>query len=137
MQQIDKTLVEGEAQVVRNMDLIRTLMISIEQNPELDGSTEFQSCTPNHLGIENYSDSEFVYHLNLLISAGMVDGKIQSYYPAVRHLTWQGHDFADSIKNGTVWEKAKAIVKEKGGDFTISMLAALVQKLLMQHLGLS
>jgi hypothetical protein len=136
--QLENVRTESETAVVRDMDLVRTLILAIEQDPELDGTCEIDDYEPERLGVENHSKTEVVYHLDLLISAGVVDGKINGggYPPTIRHLTWQGHDFAASMKNGTVWGKARAIVKEKGGDFTVSMLSALIEKLLKQHFGL-
>jgi hypothetical protein len=74
----------------------------------------------------------------LLISAGKIDGTINGggYPPTLRHLTWAGHDFAESMKNVTVWTAAKKIVAEKGGGMAVEMLTGLLMKLLKQHFGL-
>lgn len=40
-------------------------------------------------------------------------------------LTWEGHDFLDSIKNDTIWNKTKESIKSKGlelGQVSFSVL---------------
>jgi hypothetical protein len=133
---VQQAIAEG-AGVVRDMDLVRTLILAIESDPVLDGTSEINDYKPDRYGLD-CPEAEFVYHLDLLISEGMVDGTINGsgYPPTLRHLTWAGHNFTDSMRSGTVWAKAKAIVIEKGGCFTVTMLAKLIEKLLMQHYGL-
>jgi hypothetical protein len=136
--QTENVKIESESAVVRDMDLVRTLMIAIEQDPELDGSCEINDYGTERLGVGSYSIEQVAYHLDLLISAGMVDGVVNGagYPPTIRHLTWEGHNFVESMKNVTVWGKAKTIVMEKGGGMTVALLAALLEKLLKQHFGL-
>ena len=40
-------------------------------------------------------------------------------------LTWEGHEFLDSIRNDTVWKKIKDTVKEKGVQLSYEILKAL------------
>ena len=135
--QTQQAISEG-VDVVRDMELVRTLMLAIEQDAVLDGTAEINDYGPDRLGVENSSIEVVAYHLDLLISAGMVDGVINGagYPPTLRHLTWTGHDFVESMKNVKVWAKAKHIVVEKGGGMTVALLAALLEKLLKQHFGL-
>ena len=43
-------------------------------------------------------------------------------------MTWEGHDFLDSIKNEKIWKKAKEIIKEKGGSVPFEVLKSLILK---------
>lgn len=124
--------------MVRDMDMVRTLMLGIEQERELDGAHQWDVYDPERLRAGDYPEEEVAYHLNLLIGAGMVEGDASwsGSLPSIRRLTWQGHDFVESMKNRTVWEKAKTIVIEKGGGMSIALLAGLLEKLLKQHFGL-
>jgi hypothetical protein len=135
---MQQAISEG-ADVVRDIELVRTLVLAIEQDSELDGTSEINDYGPGRLGVDSYSIETVAYHLDLLISAGMVDGVVNGagYPPTLRHLTWAGHDFADSMRHGgTVWEQAKVTIKEQGGNFTVKMMFALIEKLLFQHFKL-
>ena len=77
------------------------------------------------------------YHLELLADAGLVKGfrtAGDAYYP--RSLSWQGHDFLDAIRDETVWNKTKGIMKGKGGSITFDVLKALATSVLKGMFGL-
>lgn len=131
---MEKAICES-VDMVRDMELVRTLILGIEADEHLDGVLEVNDYEPSRFGADGYSDREMAYHLDLLINSGFVDGKVHGggSLPTIRHLTMLGHDFADGTRNKTVWHKTMATVKEKGGDFTITMLLKLVEDLLMRH----
>ena len=86
----------------RNLDLIRTILREIEKKP--DGSTYFKVNPPE--GVEM---SAFMAHLELLIDAGFIKGKVGEYALRsyeINRLTWQGHEFLDATRDDTLWSKA-------------------------------
>ncbi|MDA9393077.1 hypothetical protein WN73_21395 [Bradyrhizobium sp. CCBAU 45394] len=115
----------------RNMELIRKILLrleSLQMRPNqiilVDGSTDGMS-EPGE------SIQEINYQLKLLQEAGMfrhagtngLDDRIK-----FNGLSWEGHDFLDSIRSESVWEKTKdatdgigswtfEIVKELGKGF--------------------
>jgi hypothetical protein len=107
-------------------------MISIEDDPKLDGTRHYYST--ESLGISDYSQEQISYHLNLLIEGKMVAGESNwgGGVPSFSRLTWEGHDFVASMRNSTVWEKAKQIVVSQGGAVTIVILKQILTKLLRQ-----
>ena len=126
-----------EDAVKRNMDLIRILLLKIDENPEFNGSRTYYGFPNADLGNNDYSQNEIAYHLNLLIEAGLIDGEADPINPpAFRRLTWAGHDFVDSVRNETVWKKAKDIIISKGGSFTMKILSEIISGLLKQLYGL-
>jgi DNA-binding transcriptional ArsR family regulator len=79
----------------RDMDLIRQILLKVEQNND-----------PNKaviVHIAGRSEGEVSYHILLLSQAGLVkalhirDGNGDERW-SVFHLTWQGHDFLDTIR---------------------------------------
>ena len=93
----------------RDMDLIRQQLLMIE-------SSDSRYMTFNDCG---YQSLEFYYNLDLLISAGMVEGKMNYLNrgraaPVVSGLTWEGHEFLDAIRPDSIWAKTKEHIKEKG-----------------------
>lgn len=125
-------------EVKRDLDLIRELMLKIEENPQMDGTREFYLSSPSDLGIQNHSVEEVAYHLALLIRAGFVDGAVTLANPmqVVRRLTWEGHEFLDNVRSDTLWNKAKghfASLPSVG----LGVIAAYVQAEIKKHFGIT
>lgn len=122
----------------RDMDLIRDLLLAIEDHPELDGFGMFQFEGPEDLGIADRSFEEFHYHLVMLIEAGLVNGELTMQSPIISKLTWQGHDFLDSVRDPVIWLATKDGAKKAGG-FSLELLGALakglIKKKIEEHTG--
>ena len=66
--------------------------------------------------------------MELIFEAGLVDGKFEkslnsSSYYVINRLTWNGHEFLDSINNDNIWKKTKNSFISNG----ISMIFDLVE----------
>ena len=113
----------------RDWDLIRHLLLEIEKK---------QDTRPVDLTIESHPASTVTYHLELLAAAGLIEGirtAGDAYYP--RGLTWQGHDFLDAIRDETVWNKTKRIMKEKVGSLSFDVLKTLASSVAKEVLDLT
>ena len=90
------------------MELVRDLLLLIENN---DDSKELK--IPNE-----WNREEVAYHLKILDEADYVKNntKWAGNQPMwlIASLTWDGHEFLDSIKNDNVWNKTKDGIKDKG-----------------------
>lgn len=96
----------------RDMDLIRLILLKIEE--------EYNTHNILGLSIDGYSMETVAYHCKLLYEAGFV-----SYYKGIQTLsgledfqvgsiTWAGHDFLNTIRDNSVWDKTKKAIKTKG-----------------------
>jgi|SRR5690606_6844585 len=95
----------------RDMELIRKILLFLEED---DKPFKWK-----HVVIEGYDSRIISHHLKILNEANLIEAK-----PIVatkdrenwmaRSLTWEGHEFLDSIKNDTVWKKIKDGIKSKG-----------------------
>ena len=100
-----------EITMQRDMDLVRDLLLRLEADPLLDG-TRWICLEPSELGFGGRSAEEVGYHLTLLIEAGFIDGQVGiESLPILRRLTWQGHEFLDSIRDPDIWAKTKERTK--------------------------
>lgn len=90
------------------MELIRKLLLSIEENPD-------------QLEVEGYDEDCIKYHSMLLIEAGLLDGDVSYYlsntsivpdFVSVNRLTWDGHEFLDNIRKEEVWNTIKTEFKD-------------------------
>jgi hypothetical protein len=95
----------------RDMDLIRTLLLRIEADPQFDGTYQIQPDGPGDLGITNHSYAEVAYHLNQLIDEGFMKGSHTMQMPLISQLTWNGHELLDDIRDPDVWRKTKERAK--------------------------
>jgi hypothetical protein len=113
------------------MDLIRLLLLRSEAGEEEDVA----AC-------EKFSIEERGYHVQLLLDAGLVegeafrDGEGRFIGAVVSRITWAGHDFLQSIRDETVWAKAKKHVLIPGGSWTFDILKEWAKHEMKQKLGL-
>jgi len=91
---------------------------------------------------EEFSVEERAYHVQLLIDAGLVEGIVRkgpqgAFTGAiVSRLTWDGHDFLQSVREDTVWNKAKEQVLKPGASWTFDILKEWAKYELKKKLGL-
>lgn len=121
----------------RSPDLIRDILLVIEQAPagtKLNGA---------ELTFEGFSPVEVSEHLCLLEEAGLIKAVISRSLGAasprlviIDRLTWEGHDFLDSVRSPAVWKKTRAAVLDKGGAFTFELLKEVALHFAREHLNL-
>jgi hypothetical protein len=117
----------------RDMELVRQILLEIEEKGPPLGIVD--------LSIPGHDAEEVSFHVVLLRDAGLVEAQdlttMHGFDVRPRRLTWAGHEFLEAAKNDTVWNKAKEIVKEKGGAIPFEVLKALLVKLTSSLFGLS
>ena len=123
----------------RDWDVVRDLLTQLEELPNRDHYVS--------LGNFQFSDKDAAYtisyHMELLIEAGLVEGKMRPVlgggpinFTASR-LTWAGHEFLDAIRSDTVWNKTKETFETKGLDMTFETIKAVAAAAMTTMLGLS
>lgn len=111
----------------RNWDTIRELLVKVEE------------CTlpTDRVRLTDFSEdraAEVSYHMALLIQAGLVNGRMDETLSAdvknffAQKLTWSGHEFLDSIRSDTVWQKTKSIFAEQGLSMTVDLVKETAKK---------
>lgn len=114
----------------RDLDLIRTLLLKIEEKPDMQNIMPAAS-----LSFPNYSKEQVNYHLLLLNEAGYIDAAIlrgsdkQTIYP--KRLTWSGHDFLDAARDEKRWNEGKKIL-DKIGDFSLEVAKNVLTELALK-----
>lgn len=128
--QVQKCSREPELDMKRDMDLIREILLRIEEDPNADG-TKWVRLTD----VNGHSSEEVAYHLVLLTEAGFVKGNMAGSTPIISRLTWEGHEFVDDIKDSGVWESTKARVAGLSG-VALSVIAEIAKAEIKKKLGL-
>jgi hypothetical protein len=118
----------------RDMDLVRQIMLNVEGMPV---------GPPIQYRVGEVEDRVLLAHMEMLISAGLVAGKISHSLGArgdviiISGLTWEGHEWLETVRRDEVWEQVKNVLEEQGGAMTYELTKALASQLMRRRLGLS
>ena len=116
----------------RDMDLVRRILLKIEESPT--------GRAPREVEIEGYTAQQIKYHIFIMIEGGLVEGvrtqHLQSPGPEAMatRLTWEGHEFLDAARQDNRWEEAKSVIKAVGGA-TIDVWKDVLVRLLLNAIG--
>jgi hypothetical protein len=117
----------------RDLDLVRQLMLQIEALP---------AAPPVQYRMSEIEDPVLLAHLEMLIEAGLVNGRISRSQGArgdvisVSGLTWQGHEWVEMVRSQSLWNDVKSAVLDGGGVLTFELTRAMAAKLLRARLAL-
>jgi len=113
-------------------DLVREILLAVEGSDRLP-TGKIDLDLPGR-------DSNLVsYHIMLLDEAGLLVGRDATthdgYRWQVRRLTYRGHEFLDTIRDGEIWRKTKAGAEKVGGA-SIAFLWEIAKQEVKAKLGL-
>lgn len=100
----------------RNMDLVRDLLLAFE------AKTDAVGVHAADVRIDGYTEDQIVLHLNIMAEAGLLvcepirsstnpDRIIKTF---VFDLSWEGHEFLDTIRDPAIWKGTKSTLKRVG-----------------------
>ena len=110
-----------------NIDCVRSVLLAIEnfEYGEVCNFTDFLSKPELH----GYPEDDVQYTCQKLLEAGYIKAltfrslKQPEAIARVSDLTYSGHEFLNTIRKDTLWEKTKSIAKKVG----VSSLSALAE----------
>lgn len=110
----------------RDFELIRKLLFWFEEKPD--------PAVVSIPALNGYDDLTLKYHLLLLAQAGLIDyepeltktGRIIQVHAF--NLSWQGHEFLDSIRDDGTWSKIKVKASSMGQSLSYEIIKALALK---------
>jgi hypothetical protein len=119
----------------RDFDLIRLILKDIQATPAGRRYTSIEN-------LSAYDPAVVCGHIDLLIDAGLVKGKVTKMFRGadailVSGLTWKGYDFLEAAKDDNLWNKAKEKVIKPGVSFTFDLLLEWLKGQARVKLGLS
>lgn len=110
----------------RDMDLVRNILLEIENKDKGDGRWI-------EILIPEVDDKTLQEHLFLMFRSGLIEGNDGSTMSSreflPKRLTWTGHDFIDSVRDPEIWRKTKESANAAGG-FTLELLGDIAKGLL-------
>lgn len=103
----------------RDWDLIRQILFAVEtaEADEKISDNDIDGCTPEN----------FHHNAILLTQAGFVHAMILQNLETtlIESLTWEGHEFLDSIRNDETWNKIRNVAKEKSIALSFASIKAI------------
>lgn len=129
-----------------NYDCIRDLLLCLEENLELSENVirneiECKYVTLNTVCslMPDYSKSDIVYTALKLNEAEFITAEIDdnnSSVHAIRFesITYNGHQYLDSIRNSKIWEEVKNTFKTKAIEFSIGAIFSFAQYAIKKQL---
>lgn len=117
----------------RDLDLVRQLMLQIEALP---------ASPPVQYRAGEVEDPVLLKHLEMLIAAGLVSGKISQSHGArgdvisISGLTWDGHEWVEMVRSQAVWNEIKTTLMEGAGAVTFELTRAVARRILLARVGL-
>lgn len=112
----------------RDMELCRKILFAIEE--------QYVDVAIHNLKIESYSMEQVAYHCKILHEAGLVsyynskygDNHIQFF--AVGSITWNGHEYLDTIRQDSRWNEIKKQIASKSLPMTIDVITKVASSLI-------
>lgn len=125
----------------RDLDVIRTILLQLERMDVPAG--QYTAVGPNELEIQGCDGDKVAYHIQLLKSAGFVrelGSKPSRYGMNYSGLSWEGHEFLDSVRDEAVWRNTRKAMNTIGGftfDLVTDMAKAFLKAEFKRHTGLN
>ena len=105
----------------RDFDLVREILLEAE-------AQDFKRTQP--IAPPGYTNEEIKYHVKIMVDGGLLQEKQD---PKIMHpalvfdgLTWEGHEFLDSIREENIWETVKKTLKDKSLGLSYEALKSVV-----------
>ena len=117
----------------RDLDLVRQLLLQIEALP---------AGPPAQYRTSEIEDPVLLAHFELVIAAGLVNGKIARSQGArgdvisISGLTWEGHEWIDVVRDSRVWDEAKRTLLDSGGALSFELIKAVATRIHRLRVGL-
>lgn len=123
----------------RDLDLIRNLMVHLENNLEYGQHINNVSLCEVFQSEQN-SLEKICYHLDLIKDASWINtaGNISLHghkLYEIMTITNNGHDFLDAVRDTKIWDKVKNKLSEIGG-YTLPIVIELGKDYLKKQIGL-
>lgn len=119
----------------RDMDLVRTILLALADSDEPLWSTS--------LVTDEYSRDVIGYHFLILDEAGLIAASVKAagddpYYIAVAsHLTWEGNDFLDAVRDESIWKRVRSTIGKITGGASFEVFKTVASSLALDAIKAS
>lgn len=119
-------------------DLVREILLAIE-------ASDHDPRSGITLKVDSKTPMEVSYHVMLMNDAGLIVGQNHNHLGPngfnweAKHLTYQGHEFLDTVRDGEVWRRTKDAAEKVGGaglGFLLELGKTYGKQVLKERLGI-
>ena len=116
----------------RDMELCRKILFAIEE--------QYVDTALHNLQIPEQTMEQVAYHCKILKEAGLITNYKALFASnhivgfGVGSLTWEGHDFLDKIREDTIWNKTKGLIKGKALPMTLDVIKEIATAVISETL---
>lgn len=118
-----------------NTECLRDLLLYLEENLSATNPV-----IVNNLTLNNYSQEDLIYTADKLREAGFLNCTKKSFdnmpFIMIHSITYQGHQFLDSIRDKNIWTETKAKAS-KIASVSLPILQEVASTIIKVKLGLS
>lgn len=114
-----------------NYDCLREVLLCIEKNLQWDDDLNYNFINLDSFvkEMKDFSKPEIAYTLKMGIEADLIDGAIQDCDTCILDihcygLTYEGHQFLDTVRENKIWAKTKKILSSVNGA-SLSVIASV------------
>ena len=116
----------------RDMDLVREILLQTESAERPLDTQQFRG---------DWDADTVACHVELLKEAGFLDATIlhgggRTLGARVNRLTWEGHDFLDTVRDDTTWSQTKTRIAQSVGSASLEVVKAVATAVTLKTLGL-
>ena len=122
-------------------DCLREMLLCIEENLKWDDDLSHSMLNLSFFvqNMPNFSKAEIAYTLKMGIEAELIDGQIYDCDTRILDiycygLTYEGHQFLDTVREKKIWEKTKNILKGIGGA-SLSVITSVATNCITRYLN--
>jgi hypothetical protein len=91
-------------------ELVRKILLQVEESPDPMGWID--------LSIPEHTELEVAYHVQILDEAGFIEAHdlttMDGYDWRPKRLTYEGHEFLDTVRDNEIWRCTKETAKSAG-----------------------
>ena len=91
-------------------DLVREVLLQVEASPDPMAWVD--------ITVDGHSEEEIAYHVQILDEAGLLEAEeltsLDGYDWRAKRLTYEGHEFLDTIRDAAAWRFTKETAKNAG-----------------------
>lgn len=127
----------------RDLDLIRSLLLRLEEVQKRPLTTHTLPFGHASLAVEGHTADEIGHALELMVDAGFLEVQGSGFAGGgsilFHRLTWQGCEYLDDVRDPEVWRRTKEGASKVGGaslSFAWEMAKAYGKQVAKERLGL-
>ena len=131
----------GEEKMKLNHDCIRKLLVYLEENLEVKANGLPEGLKLSHIeddDLSEFTQEDIYYSARKLVEAKYIEVVSKEAAPRamiIKEISWNGHDYLDSIRDPKVWNEIKNRTQDLSG-IALEVVKSLAIDITKQMLGL-